>query len=141
MRGWIAQITCTSPASLNVTSVDVPGACDPRLNSLPLLADMMLWGTLSSLKKVSASPFLMVTLSAEKARPCWWITWVAAKAPTDRPAAMTMVNRCNGRMIKSLGVGMRASARQNRYTRRAEIAVKGLQERNQIGLLLRGKAE
>ena len=70
MRGWIAQSTCTSPASLNETSVDVPGGWDPRLNSLPFEADMMLCGTLSSLRNVIASPFLMVMLSEENTRPC-----------------------------------------------------------------------
>ena len=30
----------------------MPGACEPRLNSLPLVADMMLWGMLSSFTKV-----------------------------------------------------------------------------------------
>ncbi len=71
MRGWMAQITRTSPTSLKLTSVEEPGACEPRLNSLPLLADMMLCGTVSSLRKVSASPRLIVMLSVEKARPCW----------------------------------------------------------------------
>src|ERR1700752_1147092 len=69
MRGWIAQSTCTSPASLKVTSVAAPGACEPRLNSLPLLVERMLCGMVSSLTKVSASPFLIVTFSAEKTLP------------------------------------------------------------------------
>ena len=49
----MAQSTCTSPASLKVTSVAAPGACEPRLNSLPLLVERMLCGMVSSLTKVS----------------------------------------------------------------------------------------
>src|SRR5262245_18841935 len=89
MRGWMAHSTCTSPGSLKVTSVAAPGACEPRLNSLPLLVERMLCGMVSSLTKVSDSPFLMVTFSAENTLPFWWISLLAAaSAPTEKPATM-----------------------------------------------------
>src|ERR1700675_3249742 len=86
-------MTSASPDSLKVTSVAAPGGCDPRLNSFPLLVEMMLWGTLSSFAKVSASPFLMVTLSDEKTRPFWVIVRLAAKAPTDTPDRTARVRK------------------------------------------------
>src|SRR5712664_3631085 len=85
----MAQITCASPVSLKVTSVAAPGGCDPRLNSLPLLAETMLWGTVSSLANVTDSPFLMVMLSDENRRPFWVIVRLAARAPADRPTRTT----------------------------------------------------
>src|SRR4051794_38600919 len=91
MRGWMAQMICASPTSLKVTSVEAPGGCDPRLNSLPLLVETMLWGTVSSFTKVTVSPFLMVTLSEENTRPFWLMVRLAAKAPADRPATMAIV--------------------------------------------------
>src|SRR6202158_5770066 len=91
-------MTSGSPDSLKVTSVAAPGGCDPRLNSFPLLVEMMLWGTLSSFAKVSASPFLMVTVSYEKTRPFWVIVRLAASAPTDRPARTTKVREASLRI-------------------------------------------
>src|SRR3954453_16905051 len=89
----MAQITCASPDSLKVTSVAAPGGCDPRLNSLPLLVEMMLWGTLSSFAKVTDPPFLTVMLSDEKTRPFCVIVKLAARAPpTDRPMSATRVS-------------------------------------------------
>src|SRR6185369_6285156 len=89
---------------------------------------------LSSFTKVSASPFLTVTLSEENTRPCWWITWLAASAPADRPEKMTRVNRtvfCMG--YPRIGLG---SAGEDRYGGRTEVAGQGFHEGDQIGFFL-----
>src|ERR1700739_55454 len=137
MRGWMAQITATSPTSLKATSVDEPGACEPRLNSLPLLADMMLCGTVSSLRKVSASPRLTVMLSEEKARPCWWMTSFAASAPVERPPTMARMSRLVERMM-SLFFRL---ARQDRSRGRDKVAGERVEEGDELGLLLGVKAK
>src|ERR1700741_4479517 len=129
MRGWMAQITVTSPTSLKVTSVDEPGACEPRLNSLPLLLDMMLCGTVSSLRKVSASPRFTVTLSEENARPCWRMTSFAASAPVDRPPTTARMSSLVERMIKSL---LRL-AWQDRSRGRGKVAGQRIEKGDEIG--------
>src|SRR5581483_5604950 len=136
----MAQITSTSPASLNVTSVADPGAWDPRLNSLPKLVDMMLWGTLSSLRKVTVPPFLMATSSEEKARPFWLTVRLAASAPTERPSSM-MIAREGSRIEISFRFAMGGLAWKDRHGGRIEIARQRVQESHKIGFLLRGEAE
>src|SRR6185295_5009962 len=94
---------------------------------------------LSSFTKVSASPFLTVTLSEENTRPCWRITWLAASAPADRPEKMTRVNRtvfCMG--YPRIGLG---SAGEDRYGGRTEVAGQGFHEGDQIGFFLGREAE
>src|ERR1700730_3400706 len=69
MRGWIRHLTSTSPAVVKVTEVDVPGVCEPRLNSFPALDDETLWVILSSLTNTTTSPRLISRLATENVRP------------------------------------------------------------------------
>src|SRR6267142_3204926 len=136
----MAQITSASPVSLKVTSVAAPGGCDPRLNTLPLLVETMLWGTVSSFANVTDSPFLMVMLSDENRRPFWVIVRLAARAPADRPTRTTTARDVSMRIGYSCGWLFR-SAGENRHGGRIEMAGQSFHEGDQFGLLLRRETE
>jgi hypothetical protein len=55
---------------LEGTSVDMPGACEPRLNSLPLVFDMMLCGMLSSFTIGQRVTLLDGDALGRETRPC-----------------------------------------------------------------------
>src|SRR6266700_2047175 len=135
----MAQITATSPISLKVTGVDVPGPCEPRLNSFPLLVDMMLWGTVSSLKKMTASPFLTAIDSAENARPfCVIVGPVAAAAAAHRTAKAPRPRRVVLRITCHPWCG---SSGQDRNNGRIDTARQRVEEAHEIGLFLHGEPE
>src|SRR5215467_15722520 len=85
IRGWIAHMTLTSPAVLNATAVETPGAWEPRLNSFPALVERMLWAMVSSFTKVRDSPTLTVASDSENIFPFWPIVFSAAMAPSMPP--------------------------------------------------------
>src|SRR5215813_575628 len=124
----MAQTTETSPALLRATDDEAPGACEPRLNSLPGEDDMMLWAMLSSFMNTMFSPFFTVISVSENARPFWEIVRSAAKAATEPPAKASRTAAVISFIVQSLCSGFAASARQYRNGGRIDVAVECLQQ-------------
>ena len=61
-------MTLISPGLSNVTGVEVPGAKDFRLNSLPAVVDITLCEIVSSFTNTSVSPFFNATSDFENLR-------------------------------------------------------------------------
>src|ERR1043166_7607640 len=139
----MAHKTATSPVLFSVTGVETPGPCEPRLNSLPGLADKILWTMLSSFTKIRVSPFFMVTALSENARPFCMIERSAANATADPVANARTSARVIGFMSLFLFVQVRPrrSARQHGNGGRVHVARQRFHECHDVGFFPVGKGQ
>src|SRR5580658_1578508 len=138
IRGWIAQITTTTPAMSKLTGVALPGICEPRSKALSGDADMMLCGTVSSFRKTTGSPRATVNVATEKARPFWRTTLSDAPATVDSRIRAAI---CIRQAVRMGAPWPTISARQDGNDTRCVRARQRHQERDEVRLFRRRQVE